>query len=233
MQIPLKNWGNSKGLRLPKKILEAINWQGEDFNIKVDKDRLIVDKVPLEEYIYNPNNETQFLFGKVKGNPIYFDMSEPLYTNVLIVGASHIADELVKQILLKKSEHEVRILDNKQNDSEKLQEIIELLLNRNNSLRTLGVVNIKDYNKQKTQPMKRIFLVIRADRISMSEKNIDYLLQLLARGRAVGIHVILIENDFRKLLSGTVVNNCPVRISQVPFMDAIAVSILNDVFLLD
>lgn len=45
MNITIKKWGNSQGVRLPKNILEAINWRENDqLNIKVEDGKIVIEK---------------------------------------------------------------------------------------------------------------------------------------------------------------------------------------------
>ena len=46
MEATIQKWGNSQGVRLPKFILEAVNWkEGERINIKTEKDRIVIEKI--------------------------------------------------------------------------------------------------------------------------------------------------------------------------------------------
>lgn len=44
-EVTVKNWGNSQGIRLPKKILDALDISAEDtLDVRVEDQRLILEK---------------------------------------------------------------------------------------------------------------------------------------------------------------------------------------------
>lgn len=50
MTTTIQKWGNSQGIRLPKYILEAINWNGnEEIEIKTEDGKIIIEKSTQNE----------------------------------------------------------------------------------------------------------------------------------------------------------------------------------------
>ncbi|MEG0179746.1 MAG: AbrB/MazE/SpoVT family DNA-binding domain-containing protein [Oscillospiraceae bacterium] len=45
MTTAIQKWGNSQGIRLPKYILDAVQWQdNEEITIKAEGDKIIIEK---------------------------------------------------------------------------------------------------------------------------------------------------------------------------------------------
>ncbi len=52
MITTIQKWGNSQGIRIPKFILEAVHWNGnENLVVKTDKDKLIIEKAEKRKNI--------------------------------------------------------------------------------------------------------------------------------------------------------------------------------------
>lgn len=52
MTTTIQKWGNSQGIRIPKFILEAVHWNGnENLVIKTDNDKLIIEKAEKRKNI--------------------------------------------------------------------------------------------------------------------------------------------------------------------------------------
>ena len=52
MITTIQKWGNSQGIRLPKVILETVNWSGnEELVIKAEHDKLIIEKAEKRKNI--------------------------------------------------------------------------------------------------------------------------------------------------------------------------------------
>ena len=50
MTTKIQKWGNSQGIRLPKYLLESIDWKdNEQINIKAEKGKIILEKTIKEE----------------------------------------------------------------------------------------------------------------------------------------------------------------------------------------
>lgn len=50
--VTIQKWGNSQGIRIPKLILDAVRWTGdEDLVITADRGRLIIEKVEKRKNI--------------------------------------------------------------------------------------------------------------------------------------------------------------------------------------
>lgn len=52
MNITLQRWGNSQGIRIPKVILDAVNWsENEPLVISAENDRLVIEKAQKHKNI--------------------------------------------------------------------------------------------------------------------------------------------------------------------------------------
>ncbi len=52
MITTIQKWGNSQGIRIPKFILEAVNWNdNENLVVKTDNDKLIIEKAEKRKNI--------------------------------------------------------------------------------------------------------------------------------------------------------------------------------------
>ena len=52
MITTIQKWGNSQGIRIPKFILEAVHWNGnENLVVKTYKDKLIIEKAEKRKNI--------------------------------------------------------------------------------------------------------------------------------------------------------------------------------------
>ena len=52
MTTTIQKWGNSQGIRIPKFILEAVNWNdNENLVVKTDNDKLIIEKAEKRKNI--------------------------------------------------------------------------------------------------------------------------------------------------------------------------------------
>lgn len=50
MTTAIQKWGNSQGIRLPKHILDVMQWQdNEQINITTDGNKIIIEKATKEE----------------------------------------------------------------------------------------------------------------------------------------------------------------------------------------
>lgn len=50
--ITLQKWGNSQGFRIPKTILETLEWQeNEQFSLSAQKDKIIIEPVKKRKTI--------------------------------------------------------------------------------------------------------------------------------------------------------------------------------------
>ncbi len=53
MDINLQKWGNSQGIRIPKNILEVLNWkENEKLNLKIEKSEIVIRKLHKRKTIY-------------------------------------------------------------------------------------------------------------------------------------------------------------------------------------
>ena len=71
----IQKWGNSQGIRIPKFLLDEVNWNGnEQLIVIADKDRLIIEKA-------KPKRKTiSELFADFEGEyvPVEMDWGQPV-----------------------------------------------------------------------------------------------------------------------------------------------------------
>ena len=75
MTTTIQKWGNSQGIRIPKMLLDSVNWsENEQITIKVDNGKLIIEKTKDRK-----RKNIKELFKKYKGNyePEKIDWGEP------------------------------------------------------------------------------------------------------------------------------------------------------------
>lgn len=71
----IQKWGNSQGIRIPKMLLDSVNWsENEQITIKVDNGKLIIEKTKDRK-----RKNIKELFKNYKGNyePEKIDWGEP------------------------------------------------------------------------------------------------------------------------------------------------------------
>lgn len=75
MTTTIQKWGNSQGVRIPKILLDSINWsENEEVSINIEKDKLVIEKAKTQ----NRKNIKE-LFKDYKGEykPEEIDWGEP------------------------------------------------------------------------------------------------------------------------------------------------------------
>ena len=75
MTTTIKKWGNSQGVRIPKILLDSINWsENEEVSINIEEDKLVIEKAKTQ----NRKNIKE-LFKDYKGEykPEEIDWGEP------------------------------------------------------------------------------------------------------------------------------------------------------------
>lgn len=75
MTTTIQKWGNSQGIRIPKMLLDSVNWsENEQITIKVDNGKLIIEKTKDRK-----RKNIKDLFKNYKGNyePEKIDWGEP------------------------------------------------------------------------------------------------------------------------------------------------------------
>ncbi len=75
MTLQIQKWGNSQGVRLPKHLLEAVEWsENEKLNITVENGKIIIEKVTQKE-----RKNIRELFANFDGEytPIDIDWGNP------------------------------------------------------------------------------------------------------------------------------------------------------------
>ena len=75
MTTTIQKWGNSQGIRIPKMLLDSVNWsENEQITIKVDNGKLIIEKTKEKK-----KKNIKELFKNYKGNyePEKIDWGEP------------------------------------------------------------------------------------------------------------------------------------------------------------
>jgi len=74
MNTTIQKWGNSQGVRIPKILLDAVNWdENEQIIIIVDNGKLIMEKAKSKR------KNIKELFADYKGNyePVEIDWGNP------------------------------------------------------------------------------------------------------------------------------------------------------------
>lgn len=74
MAITIQKWGNSQGIRIPKSLLDAVQWSDdEQLVLSVDKDKIIIEKAKSRKNIME-------LFADFDGEyvPIEMDWGQPV-----------------------------------------------------------------------------------------------------------------------------------------------------------
>lgn len=72
--IAIQKWGNSQGIRIPKAILETLNWKNDEkINIKAESGKIVIEKAIKRKNIRD-------LFEDYDGDyiPIEFDWGTPV-----------------------------------------------------------------------------------------------------------------------------------------------------------
>lgn len=75
MITTIQKWGNSQGVRIPKILLDSINWsENEEVSINIEEDKLVIEKAKTQ----NRKNIKE-LFKDYKGEykPEEIDWGEP------------------------------------------------------------------------------------------------------------------------------------------------------------
>ncbi len=75
MITTIQKWGNSQGVRIPKILLDSINWsENEEVSINIEEDKLVIEKAKTQ----NRKNIKE-LFKDYKGEykPKEIDWGEP------------------------------------------------------------------------------------------------------------------------------------------------------------
>ena len=75
MTTTIQKWGNSQGVRIPKILLDSINWsENEEVSINIEEDKLVIEKAKTQ----NRKNINE-LFKDYKGEykPEEIDWGEP------------------------------------------------------------------------------------------------------------------------------------------------------------
>lgn len=75
MTLQIQKWGNSQGVRLPKHLLEAVEWsENEKLNITVENGKIIIEKVTQKE-----RKNIRELFANFDGEytPVDIDWGNP------------------------------------------------------------------------------------------------------------------------------------------------------------
>ncbi len=79
MITTIKKWGNSQGIRIPKSLLDKVQWsENEKLELNICKNKIILEKSPKRKTIKE-------LFADFNGTytPINIDWGEPAGTEVL------------------------------------------------------------------------------------------------------------------------------------------------------
>ena len=59
MTTTIQKWGNSQGIRIPKILLDSINWsENEEVSINIEEDKLVIEKAKTQNRkIYKSRRE--------------------------------------------------------------------------------------------------------------------------------------------------------------------------------
>jgi antitoxin MazE len=88
MEISLKPWGNSQGIRIPKELLSQLSWdKNEVVDVKVEDNKIIIKKASkkmslkerYEEFYGCPYDEIDF-YGEVEEE---YDWDQPVGEEIL------------------------------------------------------------------------------------------------------------------------------------------------------
>lgn len=79
MNTTIQKWGNSQGIRIPKFLLEALNWSdNEELTVSAKDDKIIIERADkrknINELFYGFNEEyhpEDVDWGKPKGDEIW------------------------------------------------------------------------------------------------------------------------------------------------------------------
>ncbi len=74
MTTTVQKWGNSQGIRIPKVLLDTLNWSdNEELILSADESRLVIEKA-------NSRKNIKELFADFKGDykPIDIDWGKPV-----------------------------------------------------------------------------------------------------------------------------------------------------------
>ena len=81
MTASIRKWGNSQGIRLPKMLLDALNWsENEKINIRLEENRIIIEQAErkmrptIDELFEGYNEEYQpekIDWGRTEGKEIW------------------------------------------------------------------------------------------------------------------------------------------------------------------
>lgn len=76
MTTTIQKWGNSQGVRLPKYILEAIQWQdNEQISIKTENNKIVIEKAAPTK---RKNIKELFADFQAPYTPTEIDWGEPV-----------------------------------------------------------------------------------------------------------------------------------------------------------
>lgn len=73
MTTTIQRWGNSQGIRIPKVLVDTVNWkENEELSVSVKDDKIIIEKAMRHKTI-------QELFADYDGEyvPVQIDWGEP------------------------------------------------------------------------------------------------------------------------------------------------------------
>ena len=80
--VTLQKWGNSQGIRIPKYLLNSLQWQqGERVILSIEGNKLLIEQAPISRYknikelfqSFNPENYSprEIDWGKPSGDEIW------------------------------------------------------------------------------------------------------------------------------------------------------------------
>ena len=78
MTTTIQKWGNSQGIRIPKILLDSVQWtENEQITILVENNRIIIEKAQDKPTKKRKNIKELFADYKEANEPIKIDWGEP------------------------------------------------------------------------------------------------------------------------------------------------------------
>lgn len=67
MVTTIQKWGNSQGIRIPKFLLDAVNWsENEEIEVRAEEDKIIIQKTEKRKNIMEFFNDCEETYERVE-----------------------------------------------------------------------------------------------------------------------------------------------------------------------
>lgn len=67
MVTTIQKWGNSQGIRIPKFLLDAVNWsENEEIEVRAEEDKIIIQKTEKRKNIMELFNDCEETYERVE-----------------------------------------------------------------------------------------------------------------------------------------------------------------------